>query len=131
MNLLSVLYAGKKQPKQIGKMPEIRKNSTENWWRQFFEKFWQNPQILKSRSRISSLESQSQSRNFRWSRGIQVTSLHRWNKHGINSVCIRCKDWPCAVLRGIYFLLKFLRLIPCLFHLWSEVTWSCSRQNQL
>ena len=30
-------------------MPEIRKNSTLKRWRQFFEKFRQNPQILKSR----------------------------------------------------------------------------------
>jgi len=43
---------------------------------------------------------------------IKVTSFHRWNKQGING----------KFLIGNRFPITKLRLISCLFHLWSEVT---------
>ena len=66
----SILIAGKKQWKQVGKMGEIRKKLNLGRYNDIFFKFWQNPQILKSkvsvseflmesRSLISSLESRS------------------------------------------------------------------------
>jgi len=51
---LSVAVADKKQPNHVEKIPEIQKNINLEVMT-FFEKFPQNPQILKSRSRISSL----------------------------------------------------------------------------
>jgi len=32
---LFVVYAGKKQPKHVGEMPEIWKNSSQTWWHFF------------------------------------------------------------------------------------------------
>jgi len=51
---LSVAVADKKQPNHVEKIPEIQKNINLEVMT-FFEKLPQNPQILKSRSRISSL----------------------------------------------------------------------------
>jgi len=45
-DFFSVAFAGKKQPKQVGKMPEIRKQLTQKWWQYFLKyfgkinKFW-------------------------------------------------------------------------------------------
>jgi len=61
---LSAVSAGKKHPKQVRKMPEIKKKFNLEVVMTFFgkllEKYWHNPQIFKSRyrSRNSSLESQ-------------------------------------------------------------------------
>jgi len=33
---LFVVFAGKQQPKHVGKIPKIWKNSSQNWWRNFF-----------------------------------------------------------------------------------------------
>jgi len=53
---LSAVFADKKQPKQVGKMPVIRKicnfEVVMTFLGKFSEKYQHNPQILKSRSRI-------------------------------------------------------------------------------
>ena len=84
---LFVVFAGKKQPKHVGKMPEIWKNSSQKRWRHFKEIFRQNAQILKSRvslsnfkSRVSEflMKSRSRSRRLR-------SRLHHWK-------------WACVIL---------------------------------
>jgi len=56
-SFLSVVFAGKKQPKQVGKMPESRKNFNLEVVTTFFQKFRQNSQILKSRVSVSNFKS--------------------------------------------------------------------------
>ena len=51
-----VVFAGKKQPQHVEKMPEIWKNSSQKWWWHFFEKIRQNAQILKSRVSVSNFK---------------------------------------------------------------------------
>ena len=69
---LSAAFAGKKQHKQVRKMPEIRKNFNLKvvqviFWK-FLQKFQQNPQIFRSRVSLSdslmNSRSGSRSRSF-------------------------------------------------------------------
>jgi len=48
---LFVVFAGEKQPKHVGKMPEIWKKFDSEVITTVFKKIRQNAQILKSRSR--------------------------------------------------------------------------------
>jgi len=55
---LSAVFADKKQPKQVGKMPEIRKSfNFAVLMKKFFEKYPNNPQSFKPRTLVSNLKS--------------------------------------------------------------------------
>jgi len=62
----------------------------------------------------------------------QVTSLHKWKKQEINHKFLIGNRFHNTTHRQSYHLIqiewnwfpiKNLWLIPCFFHLWSEVTW--------
>jgi len=72
---LFVVYASKKQPKDVGKCQKLEKNSSQKWWRHFFIKFQQNVQILKSRVSVVNFKSGvSVSEVFLWSLGLGLVS---------------------------------------------------------
>ena len=75
---------------QVGKMPEIRKNSISKWWWHFLEKYWHNPQIFKSRYRYwnASLES----RIIWWSLGLGVLTRSRSRSIGLDCISGRYSD---------------------------------------
>jgi len=68
---LFVVFAGKKQPKHVGKRPEIKKNFNSEVMTTFLKKFRPNAQILKSRDSEFLMKSRSWRLRSR---------LHHWSK---------------------------------------------------
>jgi len=75
---LFVVFAGKKQPKDVAKCQKFAKNWSQKWWQHFLTKFRKNAQILKSLVSVSNFKSRVSVSEFlmkSWSRSRSTLEI--------------------------------------------------------